>query len=123
MTQVVRTFFARYPTKFGFTCVHQVASAPSAASPRRADLPAPVLCGAISLGRIVMFTNLKIKTKMLAVILFLGIISFAGLLYIVSEFRRADQAYSAFLDNEAVAATKGTRSSTSVLTSVLQASM
>ncbi len=70
-----------------------------------------------------MFRNLKIKTKMLTVILFLGIISFAGLLYIVSEFRKADQAYSAFLDNEAVAATKGTRSSTSVLTSVLQASM
>ncbi|MEF0941943.1 methyl-accepting chemotaxis protein [Rhizobium sp. BR 362] len=70
-----------------------------------------------------MFRNLKIKTKMLAVILFLGIISFAGLLYIVSEFRKADEVYSAFLDNEAVAATQGTRSSTSVLASVLQASM
>jgi methyl-accepting chemotaxis protein len=75
------------------------------------------------LRRIVMFRNLKIKTKMLAVILFLGIISFAGMLYIVSEFRKADQTYSAFLDNEAVAATKGSRSSSSVLTSVLQASM
>ncbi|AVA20247.1 methyl-accepting chemotaxis protein [Rhizobium sp. NXC24] len=70
-----------------------------------------------------MFRNLKIKTKMLAVILFFGIISFAGLLFIVSEFRKADQVYSAFLDNEAVAATQGTRSSTSVLASVLQASM
>ncbi|WFU11148.1 methyl-accepting chemotaxis protein [Rhizobium sp. CB3090] len=70
-----------------------------------------------------MFRNLKIKTKMLAVILFLGIICFAGTLYIVSEFRNADQAYSAFLDNEAVAATQGTRSSASVLTSVLQASI
>ncbi|AYG58026.1 methyl-accepting chemotaxis protein [Rhizobium jaguaris] len=70
-----------------------------------------------------MFRNLKIKTKMFAVILFLGIISFAGLLYIVNEFRKADQAYSAFLDNEAVAAYMGTRSSTSILNSVLQASL
>lgn len=70
-----------------------------------------------------MFRNLKIKTKMLAVILLLGIISFAGLLYIVGEFRKADQTYSAFLDRESVAATLGTRSSTSILTSVLQASM
>jgi methyl-accepting chemotaxis protein len=70
-----------------------------------------------------MFQNLKIKTKILSVIVLLGAISFIGLLYVVSEFRRADQTYSTFLDHEAVAATLGTRSSTSVITSVLQTSM
>jgi len=70
-----------------------------------------------------MFRNLKIKTKMLAVILFLGIISFAGLLHIAGEFRRADRAYSAFLDNEAVAANEAARASAASLASVLQASL
>jgi methyl-accepting chemotaxis protein len=70
-----------------------------------------------------MFKNLKIKTKILSVIVLLGAISFIGLLYVVSEFRRADQTYSTFLDREAVAATLGTRSSTSVLTSVLTTSL
>jgi methyl-accepting chemotaxis protein len=70
-----------------------------------------------------MFKSLKIKTKILSVIVLLGAISFIGLLYVVSEFRRADQTYSTFLDREAVAATLGTRSSTSVLTSVLQTSL
>ena len=70
-----------------------------------------------------MFRNLKIKTKMLAVILLLGIISIAGLLHIAGEFRRADRAYSAFLDNEAVAATESARASAAALASVLQASL
>lgn len=70
-----------------------------------------------------MFRNLKIKTKMLAVILLLGIVSFTGLLYIAAEFRRADQAYSAFLDNEAVAASEAARASAASLASVLQASL
>ncbi|MBB6487955.1 methyl-accepting chemotaxis protein [Rhizobium lusitanum] len=70
-----------------------------------------------------MFKNLKIKTKMLAVILLLGVISIAGLLHIAGEFRRADRAYSAFLDNEAVAATESARASAASLASVLQASL
>ncbi|WP_037155690.1 methyl-accepting chemotaxis protein [Rhizobium freirei] len=70
-----------------------------------------------------MFRNLKIKTKMLAVILLLGIISFAGLMHIAGEFRRADRTYSAFLDNEAVAATESARASAASLASVLQASL
>ena len=70
-----------------------------------------------------MFKNLKIKTKMLAVILFLGVISFAGLMQVAGEFRTADRAYSAFLDNEAVAATEAARASSSALSSVLQASL
>ncbi|TXH79577.1 MAG: HAMP domain-containing protein [Rhizobium sp.] len=70
-----------------------------------------------------MFRNLKIKTKMLAVILFLGAISFVGLLQIAGEFRKADRAYSAFLDNEAVAATEAARASAASLASVLQASL
>ncbi|MFK0162916.1 methyl-accepting chemotaxis protein [Rhizobium sp. NPDC090279] len=70
-----------------------------------------------------MFRNLKIKTKMLAVILFLGIISFVGLLMIAGEFHKADRAYSAFLDHEAVAATEAARASTASFASVLQASL
>ncbi|MGY5777759.1 methyl-accepting chemotaxis protein [Rhizobium sp. LEGMi135b] len=70
-----------------------------------------------------MFTNLKIKTKMLAVILFLGVISFVGLLLIASGFHKADRAYSAFLDNEAVAASEAARASAASLASVLQASL
>jgi methyl-accepting chemotaxis protein len=69
-----------------------------------------------------MFKNLKIKTKILAVIILLGIVSFSGLLYMVSEIKRVDATYSAFLDNEVVAASLGARSGSSVLTSVLQAS-
>ena len=71
----------------------------------------------------IMFRNLKIKTKMLAVILFLGLISFAGLLYIAGESRKADQAYKAFLDREAIATTEGARSNSAALAGVLQASL
>ncbi len=70
-----------------------------------------------------MFRNLKIKTKMLAVILFLGIVSFVGLLLIASEFHKADRAYSAFLDHEAAAASEAARASAASLASVLQASL
>ncbi|SCB17688.1 methyl-accepting chemotaxis protein [Rhizobium multihospitium] len=70
-----------------------------------------------------MFRNLKIKTKILAVILFLGIISFVGLLLIASEFHKADRAYSAFLDHEAAAASEAARASAASLASVLQASL
>ncbi len=70
-----------------------------------------------------MFRNLKIKTKMLAVILFLGVISFVGLLQISGEFRKADRSYSAFLDREAVAASEAARASAASLASVLQASL
>ncbi|MDK4704659.1 HAMP domain-containing methyl-accepting chemotaxis protein [Rhizobium sp. CNPSo 4062] len=70
-----------------------------------------------------MFRNLKIKTKILAVILFLGIISFVGLLLIASEFHKADRAYSDFLDHEAIAASEAARASAASLASVLQASL
>ncbi|MFB2566410.1 methyl-accepting chemotaxis protein [Rhizobium sp. IMFF44] len=70
-----------------------------------------------------MFRNLKIKTKILAVILFLGIISFVGLLLIASEFHKADRAYSDFLDHEAIAASEAARASAASLTFVLQASL
>ncbi|MBN8950099.1 MULTISPECIES: methyl-accepting chemotaxis protein [unclassified Rhizobium] len=70
-----------------------------------------------------MFRNLKIKTKILAVILLLGIVSFVGLLLVADEFHKADRAYSAFLDQEAVAATEAARASAASLASVLQASL
>jgi methyl-accepting chemotaxis protein len=78
--------------------------------------------GAINKRRPNMFKNLKIKTKILAVIVLLGVVSFSGLLYMVSEIRRVDATYSTFLDHEVVAASLGARSGSSVLTSVLQAS-
>lgn len=123
MTQVVRTLFTKVSHKIRLHLRAPARKRDSNVSPGSGSWRARVRCCAISPRRIVMFRNLKIKTKMLAAILFLGIIAFAGLLYIVSEFRRADETYGAFLDNEAVAATQGTRSSTSVLASVLQASM
>jgi methyl-accepting chemotaxis protein len=122
MTQVVCAFFGRISNfQVSPACIRFRAR--SAAFPRAAALRALPNATRFHPNGQAMFKNLKIKTKILSVIVLLGAISFIGLLYIVSEFRRADQTYSAFLDREAVAATLGTRSSTSVLTSVLQTSL
>jgi methyl-accepting chemotaxis protein len=70
-----------------------------------------------------MLKHLKIRTKIISVVALLGVIAMGGLVYIISEFRGADAAYSAFIDHEAVAAMQGSRASASVVSSVLQASM
>ncbi|NLS02208.1 HAMP domain-containing protein [Rhizobium sp. P32RR-XVIII] len=69
-----------------------------------------------------MLKNMKIRTKILSVVVLLGLISIAGLVYVVREFKGADQQYSTFIDHEALAAMQGSRANSSVLSSVLQAS-
>ena len=56
-----------------------------------------------------MLQNLKIKTKFLMAIAVLAFISLAGLLYLTSQFKAANDAYSGFLQNESNAATFGPR--------------
>jgi methyl-accepting chemotaxis protein len=65
---------------------------------------------------------MKIRTKILSVVVLLGLVSVAGLIYIVHEFKNADHSYSTFIDHEALAAMQGSRANASVLSSVLQAS-
>jgi methyl-accepting chemotaxis protein len=67
-----------------------------------------------------MLKHLKIRTKIISVVALLGVISIAGLVYIISEFRRADATYSTFIDHEALAAMQGSRASASVISAVLQ---
>ena len=67
-----------------------------------------------------MLKHLKIRTKILSVIALLGVITVAGVGYIISEFLRADANYSAFIDHEALAAMQGSRASASLISSVLQ---
>ncbi|EUB98641.1 methyl-accepting chemotaxis sensory transducer with TarH (aspartate) sensor [Rhizobium sp. CF080] len=69
-----------------------------------------------------MLKNMKIRTKILSVVVLLGLVSVTGLIYIVHEFKNADQNYSTFIDREALAAMQGSRANSSVLSSVLQAS-
>ncbi|MET3853373.1 methyl-accepting chemotaxis protein [Rhizobium sp. OAE497] len=69
-----------------------------------------------------MLKHLKIRTKILSVIALLGVITIAGVGYIITEFRRADANYSAFIDHEALAAMQGSRASASLVSSVLQTS-
>ncbi|OCJ17572.1 chemotaxis protein [Rhizobium sp. AC44/96] len=67
-----------------------------------------------------MLKHLKIRTKIISVVALLGVIALAGLIYIVTEFRGADAAYSAFIDHEALAAMQASRASASVNAAVLQ---
>ena len=46
-----------------------------------------------------MLKHLKIRTKILSVIALLGVITIAGVGYIITEFRRADANYSAFIND------------------------
>ncbi len=69
-----------------------------------------------------MLKNMKIRTKILSVVVLLGLVSVAGLIYIVHEFKGADEKYSTFIDHEALAAMQASRANASVLSSVLQAS-
>ncbi|MBB2712954.1 methyl-accepting chemotaxis protein [Rhizobium sophoriradicis] len=70
-----------------------------------------------------MLKHLKIRTKIIAVVTLIGLITMAGLIYIIADFRRADAAYSAFIDHEALASTQSARASASVVASVLQVSL
>ena len=70
-----------------------------------------------------MLKHLKIRTKIISVVALLGLITMAGLVYVIAEFRRADAAYSAFIDHEALASMQSARASASVVASVLQVSL
>jgi methyl-accepting chemotaxis protein len=70
-----------------------------------------------------MLKHLKIRTKIISVVALLGLITMAGMIYVISEFRRADAAYSAFIDHEALASMQSARASASVVASVLQVSL
>ncbi|WP_434712003.1 methyl-accepting chemotaxis protein [Rhizobium sp. YTUHZ045] len=70
-----------------------------------------------------MLKHLKIRTKIISVVALLGLITMAGLVYVISEFRRADAAYSAFIDREATASMLSARASASVVASVLQVTL
>ncbi|EJJ27375.1 methyl-accepting chemotaxis protein [Rhizobium sp. CF142] len=74
-------------------------------------------------GDISMLKHLKIRTKVISVVALLGLITMAGLIYVMSEFRRTDAAYSAFIDHEALASMLSARASASVVASVLQVSL
>ncbi|EJZ22388.1 methyl-accepting chemotaxis protein, partial [Rhizobium sp. Pop5] len=70
-----------------------------------------------------MLKHLKIRTKIISVVALLGLITMAGLFYVIAEFRRADTAYGAFIDHEAQASMLSARASASVVASVLQVSL
>ncbi|MBY5716160.1 HAMP domain-containing protein [Rhizobium leguminosarum] len=70
-----------------------------------------------------MLKHLKIRTKIISAVALLGLITIAGLIYVISEFRRADAAYSAFIDHEAQASMLSARASASAVASVLQVSL
>ncbi|OWV69077.1 chemotaxis protein [Rhizobium sp. R339] len=70
-----------------------------------------------------MLKHLKIRTKIISVVALLGLVAMAGLIYVIAEFRRADTAYSAFIDHEALASMQSARASASVVASVLQVSL
>ncbi|MBY2914658.1 methyl-accepting chemotaxis protein [Rhizobium leguminosarum] len=70
-----------------------------------------------------MLKHLKIRTKIISVVALLGLITMAGLIYVISEFLRADAAYSAFIDHEAQASMLSARASASAVASVLQVTL
>jgi methyl-accepting chemotaxis protein len=70
-----------------------------------------------------MLKHLKIRTKVISVVALLGLITMAGLVYVMSEFRQADATYSAFIDHEALASMQSARASASIVASVLQVSL
>ncbi|UWM75860.1 methyl-accepting chemotaxis protein [Rhizobium sp. WSM4643] len=70
-----------------------------------------------------MLKHLKIRTKIISVVALMGLITMAGLVYVIAEFRHADAAYSAFIDHEAQASMLSARASASAVASVLQVSL
>ncbi|MGR4847254.1 methyl-accepting chemotaxis protein [Rhizobium sp. LARHSG275] len=70
-----------------------------------------------------MLKHLKIRTKIISVVALMGLITMAGLIYVISEFRHADAAYSAFIDHEAQASMLSARASASAVASVLQVTL
>ncbi len=70
-----------------------------------------------------MLNHFKIKTKILAVVLLLSAVSFAGLLHVVSQLNFADTRYSGFISHEASASLEAARASASIVTSVLDTSL
>ncbi|MDC9832115.1 methyl-accepting chemotaxis protein [Rhizobium binxianense] len=70
-----------------------------------------------------MLKHLKIRTKIISVVALLGLVTMAGLIYVIAEFRRADAAYSAFIDHEAQASMLSARASASAVASVLQVTL
>ncbi|MBY5405079.1 methyl-accepting chemotaxis protein [Rhizobium leguminosarum] len=70
-----------------------------------------------------MLKHLKIRTKIISVVALMGLITMAGLVYVISEFRHADAAYSAFIDHEAQASMLSARASASAVASVLQVTL
>ncbi|MGX9992190.1 methyl-accepting chemotaxis protein [Rhizobium sp. WSM1274] len=70
-----------------------------------------------------MLKHLKIRTKIISVVALMGLITMAGLVYVIAEFRHADAAYSAFIDHEAQASMLSARASASVVASVLQVTL
>ncbi len=70
-----------------------------------------------------MLKNLKIRTKIISVVALLGAIALGGLVYVITEFRGADATYSAFIDNEALAAMQASRASASATAAVLQVTL
>jgi methyl-accepting chemotaxis protein len=70
-----------------------------------------------------MLKHLKIRTKIISVVALLGVIAMAGLVYIISEFQRADATYSTFIDHEAVAAMQSSRANSSIVSAVLQVTL
>ncbi|WP_392709897.1 methyl-accepting chemotaxis protein [Rhizobium ruizarguesonis] len=70
-----------------------------------------------------MLKHLKIRTKIISVVALMGLITMAGLIYVISELRRADATYSAFIDHEAQASMLSARASASAVASVLQVTL
>ncbi|WP_208248949.1 methyl-accepting chemotaxis protein [Rhizobium sp. T1470] len=70
-----------------------------------------------------MLKNFKIPTKIISVVALLGAIALGGLVYVITEFRGADAAYSAFIDHEAMAAMQASRASASATAAVLQVTL
>ncbi len=65
-----------------------------------------------------MLRHLSIRTKILSVILFLGLVSLAGLSYLSSRFDSVNDRYADFIANNAAAAVLGARSSAGMWTAV-----
>ncbi len=65
-----------------------------------------------------MLKHLSIKTKILSAFFLLGLIAFAGIGYVIVQFRETATTYSKFLENEGQGGILGARSSSSAWTAV-----
>ena len=59
--------------------------------------------------------NAKIRTKIISVIVLMGIISLSGLAYVSAQFKNADTRYSDFLAHESLAAVLNARATGGLL--------